>query len=827
MDLNESLKSILDGRGMLLVGSGASIGALNSFGSQLPSGSELAQIIYAECDIPNGDNNLQEAASLYIDFKSPNELISLLKKHLYVSQISSHHELIYSLPWIRYYTTNYDNIPLLAAKRKDKIINPITINQDFRKNRRKENLCIYINGYIERLNEDTLDYEFKLTSQSYSSSENIVNSQWGYLLQNDLKNSECIVIIGLSLDYDLDIKRIFHNSNISKNKVIFIESKNLDRLKNIKLERFGNVFNVGIEEFAKKIEEVSASYIPCISTPSNSLYLSFEHEYHSLFIADEPSDRAIVDLFMYGDFKKNLLFEKNDDYLYLVNRRFANQLINAVHENIKIVYLHSSFGNGKTVLLELLKYHLSKERIHIFQLKEIAEYSISKEIANICELREKTVVIIENYYNYMDVIKTFSAHNLSNITFIFTARTSIYRTNIFEVNKIFEIRDGESITINANDSLSEDELKKCCAIFTKTGFFGKFSSKSTDVKLSLLSDHKRGDGRFQTILLDIVKSNEMINKVNEIVNSIKETPIYYDSLILILLVQTMNLGLNADDVKEIMGIDSIRDVHFQKNDSVNELLTFDDTGSDFKIKSSITSNLILRKLESAGSIINVLVKTAKYCNTYSSSEKYNNILRNIVSNKHLNSSLVINPQHKGVFIESYYNELRKISFYSENSFFWLQYAIACMEIKEYDRAQIYLSTAYGYANQNTDFEPFQIDNQQARLYLRLIEEKIVTGDEMMELFEMAHQLLMKPPTSDKDDEWNSIKVLDKYSEIKFKKHFQTDEEKNQYKSYCYQAFRKTERYLENNRGLAVEFKKKIMEIKNKLMSCAGRFEFKT
>ena len=41
----------------------------------------------------------------------------------------------------------------------------------------KNSICVHINGYIERLNEDKLDNEFKLTDKSYSC-DTLVGNPW-------------------------------------------------------------------------------------------------------------------------------------------------------------------------------------------------------------------------------------------------------------------------------------------------------------------------------------------------------------------------------------------------------------------------------------------------------------------------------------------------------------------------------------------------------------------------------------------------------------------------------------------------------------------------
>lgn len=79
----------------------------------------------------------------------------------------------------------------------------------------------------------TLNSEFKLTGHSYLAADNLNNSDWGAVFAEDIETADCIVIIGLSLEYDLDIKRFLFNRTVI-NKTIFIEANDITEDKNVK-----------------------------------------------------------------------------------------------------------------------------------------------------------------------------------------------------------------------------------------------------------------------------------------------------------------------------------------------------------------------------------------------------------------------------------------------------------------------------------------------------------------------------------------------------------------------------------------------------------------
>ena len=193
MELIEGIKHIIDGDAVIIMGAGASHGAQNLLG-EFPSGSLLAEKLYKKCGIvPDDINDLQDAAQCYEEAFSASALVSEIQSLLKCVSVTNSHEIIYSLPWMRYYTTNYDDVALLAAKKANINLTPVTLSSNIKQNLNNNRLCIHINGYIGNLNETTLHHEFKLTANSYLSQTNILNSPWGDYLINDLETAKCIV----------------------------------------------------------------------------------------------------------------------------------------------------------------------------------------------------------------------------------------------------------------------------------------------------------------------------------------------------------------------------------------------------------------------------------------------------------------------------------------------------------------------------------------------------------------------------------------------------------------------------------------------------------
>ena len=110
---------------------------------------------------------------------------------------------------------------------------------------------------------------------------------------------------------------------------------------------------------------------------------------------------------------------------------------------------------------------------------------------------------------------------------------------------------------------------------------------------------------------------------------------------------------------------------------------------------------------------------------------------------------------------------------------------------EYDLFTIW-DSAYSYFKDSEYTVPFQIDTQQARLYLIRIENESCA--DVKDLFSKAHILLMKPVVSNKDNEEKQIRLLKYYVQKNIQKKIPFDFV-DTYNSYCAEAYNKGNNYL--------------------------------
>lgn len=663
---------------------------------------------------------------------------------------------------------------------------------------------------MEKLDEKSLYNDFKLTCSSYLSAEYLSKSTWGALFSEDLATADSVVIIGLSLDYDLDIKRLIYSGDAT-HKIVFIEAPAISEDKKRKLKRFGEVYPIGLTEFIRQFNEYKSTSKKI--KPSYYTYKAFNKYVHTYGVK-KATALDINNLFIYGDYSDcdNLWYKEKGKYVNLVFRHELRDIDTKIKSGIRLLYIHANLGNGKTFFVEMLKAQMHADGFKIFTLTEGYESIIATEVKKIVEESGKKAVVIENYYNYTSVIKEFSLYDVHDIIFILTSRTVLYNTRVVEVNDMLGVLIGESYEINLNH-LSKREIKKLVDILDNNGLWGEKSSLSSYEKQKQLADKKIGNSQFQSILFGILQSKDIKSRFEIVVNEINQLGTnYYQVIVLALLVKTMSLNMNVDDIGRILNVNVAFDSNFINDKNVQEILDFSSGFAAYKVKSSITAKMILTELKTNDTIIQVLIKTAKYADQFSAFEKYQNILKNIVSYSHVKTFLKRN-RAIDVLLE-YYDRLKEIDYYKENSFFWLQYAMACMANKHYDLAQNYIDNAYSYFKTTPLSIPFQIDTQQARLLLKCIEDD--KSSSIKDDFLKAHTLLMSPTVSIKDNPMKQLSIFAFYNHVNLKRRMISIGGEDYYRNACSDGFNKINDYLKN-KNIGVEDKKTLITLRDSLL----------
>jgi len=702
MNLDEAIQFVLEGKAILFSGSGFSVGAENTHGECIKTGTQLKDYIGDSCDVPRDNNyTLSAITDYFISLKNEEALIDLLKKQFNVLKIARHHEIILSVPWKRIYTTNYDNIIELSALKNGIVLKSITMGDNL-DNYPKEKVCVHLNGYIDNLNLDTINNEFKLTDSSYDA-ETLRGKPWFDFMEKDFYSASAIIIIGFSMQFDLDIRRIISTPDISK-KILFISKSGLDEIEKNTLSKYATIEEIGVNGLAEKIDDKKK----CFIQPIQKMFFSaFLYEYMTPLIPSKPEFADIVKFYYHGE-KKDGLFERDKfgQYFYLINRSVADIFFQKININ-KVFLAVSSLGNGKTILCDLIRNDLRKQDIHVFTYKRDTT-DIDDEISYICSnfRKNKVVVIIDDYYKHFDILKRFRDYGIRNIIFLLTCRVSRNTMNIRKLVSTLNINVDE-ICLLYLDKINETETKNLANVFQNNNML---PSKFSEFKnISVINEHflRACHGQISSIVLDLFESSYIKKELTDLFENCleNESSAIQELAIVVLASATMNLGLTLNDIINFLNIDYVV-LTMKESPIISEL--FDITTDDLKIKSSIISRSILYAVISPDKLFSVLKKIVLAADKTTSVNARNvEILKAIIS--HQNFIIYTKNQHGISATIKFYNDIRNTNFCQKSPFFWEQFASSCIDACEFDIAKQCLETAFLCANNIPGFVPFQVE----------------------------------------------------------------------------------------------------------------------
>lgn len=760
MIIEDAIIHALEGHAILFAGSGFSYGARNFDGNAFRVGNGLRDLLADECGLTTS-NSLSNVAQFFKKKKSPETLIDILIKEFSVKEISKWHETLMTVNWKRIYTTNYDAVIEYAANKIGKYYQSVVVSDQIG-DYKPSNVCVHLNGSVARLNISALDNEFKLTDRSYDC-DLLEGKPWFEFMKSDLKSAKAIIIIGYSMQFDIDIKRLLSPPEIS-DKIIFINKPGLDEVETSLLQEYGECSLIGIDGFASKIEEATKSFIFPIGGPT---YNSFLKEHMTPILPEDATYNDIYNLYHLGVLKPHLFTKTlfagfEEKYKYLVLREGVNITVKRIMQK-KVFLATADLGNGKTLYCELVRNELRTSDIHVFFYKTNLN-ELDDEIESICKIHNKRcVVIIDNYQSKLSILRRFRDFGITNITFVLTARKAVNAPNYRKLISALRIDDSEIQHIYL-DKLDEAEVEQLSKVLSNESILNK-EMGSTDAKGIQQYIVKNCHSRFSDLLLEIFKSTDIKDRILETyLTAAQERQEIKKIAILALLKSVMNIDIDFTDILTIMKIDYMS-LSVKESEFLNEFFSVSD--NDVHVKSSVIAKELLYSVVGLSDmILTMCTFVIEADKAYKANGTNKDILRNLVSHAHFIPFI-----SRGCNVDEitgFYNSIRLTHFCStENPYFWGQFASACIDAKNYDLANQCLETAFTVASTITHFVPFHIETIKARCVMEslLSNSTPQEPETVIQLLIECHQRLTKHFDHPENNVYYIFKVGIKYVEI--------------------------------------------------------------
>lgn len=738
MDYARALIAAADGKAVLFLGSGFSMGATSLDDLNFPTGTTLATQLCADANVPT-TSDLKTASSRYLRVKQPDDLIQKLRQTFTAKNISDFHKAIASIPWKAIYTTNYDDVLEKGAAASGKKLTPLTLS-DHPKNFKKSHECVvHINGYIDRLNETTLLNEFKLTNTSYLTTQ-FRESDWVELFIRHVRSAQAVFFVGYSL-YDLDIQEILAADKSLREKTFFIQRETMtaEDIRFSELTDFGSIMPIGVDNFSKNLAGVD----PLALSNDRSLILV---GFSEMILPQEKCKASAQDVFamlLQGKVNNSMLAEQiasktKNDYIFDRDAQQYPKKTEAGWRNYAVI---GDLGNGKTTLLRSICTELMTQGYRCFWVNDEA-YDCFDEIEAIIYQGEPVVLVFDNYTRKLDLVAHANLRRRENTILMFSARTMLHKTHQEDLYfKKIRVDLTKTCEIDCN-KLSHDELVNLSEYLGKYALWTDMAADPISKKVRYIR-HKCAS-ELHGVLLDLLSSPEIRRRFATFFDDLKRSKQQTKTVVAVFVLNLINITQpNAHMIAAVTNDSTVFNANFKTDPTIKQ---FFNTDRDvITPKSSALAEFCLTNFPDPILLVDSLIEICRatrkkaensrfYWDTYRDMASFSNVKR------------MLPEEGRRELLIRFYEGLRTIELERENPLFWLQYAMARMNSPkegDLDQAAAYLKTALAFAKARKYFTTVDIETQYARLYIEHALHTARTADEAYGFFLKANELLSK------------------------------------------------------------------------------------
>lgn len=729
VNTDDMLRKISTGKAIIFTGAGFSKKTVNILNEEPPLAKELSKKIGVLGGIGDDIEDLMFTSRFFLKYKDKNELLKLLKDSFVLKEVSEEHKHICSLPWRRFYTTNYDNSIELACLNSGKRVDALDIDAKPSNYMSQDNLCIHLNGVIDKAISEDLDSKIKLTNSSYLTSQSFINSQWNYVFKRDLETASAIIFVGYSM-YDMDVQRLLYQTDNLIDKTYFIVSEDADFKSTFFLTDFGHVLPIGLLGFSEITKSISVEVVKN-STADLDCFSLREIKYND----NAVTDTEIKDFLLFGKFSDHQIDTSiSNDYqdYFLIYRDLMKDALRLIEGGGNIL-IHSELGNGKTIFLHQLTYALTQSgrKVYIYSGKSEYDDELS-EIDIIAAKKEQPIIIIEGYNKAEQLLKHISIKYPSDLSIVIVDRSAVAARSAQFINSL-ALKFSE-ISL---DQLTDNEILDFINLLENQGFWEDLTALSKDVKLRKIKDDY--NGQMSGILLGLLNSPLIKNKIKALTDELFISQDYKDTIFAIALCDVIDVNKTSSMISEISGNQSIYSMELRRHDAFKSLYRFVENGNSIETKSSLMSLAIINNCFQDSYIKHKLLSVVENFDRMGNvSHDPKNVFKSLLRFHVLE---ILMPQ-KQKALDSYYMELKKVCPWLKDSpHYWVQYAMCRLSMGDFDSAQIYLNDAYSLARARTNYHTENIDTQQARLLImKCLKESDATKS--FSYFHDAHNILI-------------------------------------------------------------------------------------
>jgi hypothetical protein len=713
---------------ILFLGAGFSRSAQNVIGEAPPIGGELASKIKTLCDLPVDEPaGIQDLSRYAVD--QGKNLHRLLSDLYTIKSLTGAQSKILSLPWLRIYTTNYDDAVEYHSIVEKKTKKESYSTADTVPTQLRPGAIVHLHGYIHKCQPSTVLQQLVLSHFSYAQ-QRAQQSPWWQVFERDIRVSQNLFFVGYELgDFEPASFLTLNPSLVERTH--FILRPNSSPVITSRLREYGSRHDIAVEGFA---DECALAVVGQKPEHANSLRaFRFFDPVKDDKLAGTPTPIEIEALFALGKYDPRRLVSTYPKAEYVAPRLEITRSIIASLDRVKTVILHSKIGNGKTMYRHALSMALSQNGYSCFEVRE--NVTPPAEEIDFIRKMKKAAIVFPSYdaaYSLIHLFNDMSEHS----RFIVEINTGTIQVRS---NEIFQRFPKPSERYNLN-TLSQSDLRDVHRILDKAGLAPKnFNSRF------------KSNLEFRDIVLSVFENAAVRSRIDEIVK-----PVLAKSEIKVVIICSAILkaaGIETDPsfLRAISGIDPYQ-VLTEAGENVLEFVDF--AHDRIEPHSAIFSDFLVRHYlpphELVAAIFAMAVEAARRMNE----EEGTQTLRAREARATLGSllrfsflsDLLRTCEDKNEQIRTVYEHGRQNIYIQGEPLFWLQYSIFMQDSGRLDLAERHMETAYKRGAERTGFLTYQLDTNYLGLLMELELDQSKTSPvkrvvEILELIEKMRAFL--------------------------------------------------------------------------------------
>lgn len=678
-------------RCILFLGSGFSQLAKNIRGDNLPTGDQLRMRLAKLLELDPTKYDLKVLAD-EVASREDLDLYQTLYELYTIKELHSAQDTILQLPWMRIYTTNFDDAVEFASIKNSSNLQSYDYN-DEKPRKLQYGSVIHLHGTIQRTTQNNVLDQLVLNENAYIR-QHFEKSSWYDDFVRDLRFCSACFFVGYSLsDYHISAL-LMQNPSVS-DKTYFITPENPDSILSKRVMEYGKVLPIEVEGFAHLCRTLPPP--PPASDPTALKAFKFLDPLKDKKSHTKPTANEILNLVTYGNFNDQRCLSTLPSGDYVVPRhQISDEALNLA-QKARTLLVHSRIGNGKSIFLYILAHKLSEQGYRSFLLK--SNPLVTQQDLDVLKTFNKVALFFDSYD---DAISNF--HNFTDLPdstkFIVAIRTGIQEVRLHEITTKLPT-PLQRIDLNG---MRRDDINAFNVLLDKSGIQ---TSKLGNL-ISQCSD-------FRDVVLTIYNNTDIAKKIEKELTPVMQDESFMKVFVASHLLKSAGQDFDAAFLRTITQCDAYMEMA-KFRETALDIFNLDEDA--IQIRSAIFSEYIIQNylktadiIESAYSIITEAIRRKE-------ERRYRSISSNLMRFSFLNRALRNDPESDNALM-GLYERLRHDITVNNEPYFWLQYSILMDATDNLAAAEKFIDTAYDRATMISGFKTFQIDTYALGLLLRI------------------------------------------------------------------------------------------------------------